>query len=152
MLTKLLSYLTAPVRGLPKWRAYRVEDVRRVVTAMRVLMRDAANGGVEQSGFMQPENEALEAELDDLVHRVHDRKLRKLCGEVLDNYKATFGAAPSPTGPRIYSMTYTNPAYAEEDQRYSEQVARQHDDATATLESIEAVLRKLDKLEFFVTS
>jgi len=27
MLTKLASYLTAPVRGLPKWRAYRAEDV-----------------------------------------------------------------------------------------------------------------------------
>jgi len=122
------------------------------MTGMRVVMRDAANGGVDQLVFMQPENQALETELGDLVHRVHDRKLRKLCAQALADYKTTFAAAPMPVGPRVYSMNYTPPQYEGEDRRRSEQISRQYERGTAALASIDAVLRKLDKLEFFVTA
>lgn len=152
MVTKVLGYLSAPVRGFPKWRAYKAEDVRRVVTGMRVVMRDAANGGVNRSVFMAPENQALEMELGDLIHRVHDRKLRALCGQLLDNYKHAFAAAPPPMGSRVYALNGGPTGYEGEDARRAEAFARQKAHADAALESIEAVLRKLDKLEFFITS
>ena len=116
-------------------------------------MRDAANGGVTTKGFMQPEHQALETELGDLIHRVHDRKLRNLCGRVLDAYKAAFGAAPLTYGSPPADLLDGGPTgYEEEDRQRTEAFARQKVHADDALAAIEAVLRKLDKLEFLVTS
>jgi hypothetical protein len=103
---------------------------------------------------MTPANKPLESELADLVGRVHDRQVKKLCGQLLTEYRAVFAAAPKPTGGRVYVMDARPdpPEYAEQDRLRSEAIARQHDNATVALSTVEAILAKLNKLEFFVTT
>ena len=146
-----LNYILTPFLGAPKWRAYKVEDVRRVVTGLRVIVRDAANGGVDTSVFMESENQAMESEMEDLCTRVHGKHFKAACVDVLNDYRKVFGAAPRPTGPRVYVLDGGPSGYEAEDALRAKQIAQQKVNADACLESIAALLRRCDKLEVFIT-
>jgi hypothetical protein len=97
VLDRLFGFVSQAVRGFPRWRAYKVEDVRRVVVQLRVLMTDAAaHGGLTRDKYLKPEVQAMESELSDLCKRVHSPRLKRQCRRVLAEYKGAWASSPSP--------------------------------------------------------
>jgi hypothetical protein len=145
VLDRLFGFVWDAVRGFPRWRAYKVEDVRRVVVRLRVLMTDAAaHGGLTSDKYLTPEVQTLELELGDLCKRLHSPQLRRRCRRVLAEYKDAWASSPPPHVRYINTSngsTYVDPPGRQEQRQ--RQVAHAH----AALTAIDAVLRTCARLE-----
>lgn len=132
------------------WRAAHSADLRRVVVGLReTLEAVVANGGLEEPAFLEPDQQRLELELEDLMGRLNDGKLRARCQDVLDGYRRVWGSAP----PALWRPPEGNPvapSNVKPDQRRDEQFARQVDDALPTIDAIRAVLDRINSLERFL--
>jgi hypothetical protein len=88
----------------------------------------------------------MELELEDLMGRLNDSKLRARCQDVLDGYRRVWASAPHalwrpPAGDPVA------PSNVKPDQRRDEQFARQVDDALPIIDAIRAVLDRINTLE-----
>jgi hypothetical protein len=132
------------------WRAAHSVDVRRVVVALRETLETVVtNGGLEAPAFLEPDRQRTELELEDLMGRLNDRKLRARCQDVLDGYRQVWASAP----PALWRPPEENPvapSSVKPDQRRDEQFARQVDDALPTIDAVRSVLDRINTLERFL--
>jgi hypothetical protein len=150
----IIGALLTGVTGILYWRAAHSTDVRRVVVALReTLTTVIANGGLDAPTFLDPEQQRTVQELEDLVGRVNDRKLRDGCREVLDGYGKVWASAPPEPGPRaawVCQGEATIISDRDADRRRDEQHFRQVDDARPALDAIDRVLDRVNALERFL--
>jgi hypothetical protein len=144
------------------WRARCSNDVRRVCVALRELMAESvAVGGLDATNFLAPEASRAEQELEDLIGRVNDRKLRQRCERVLNVYRSASASSPPARGVRLYTMRpssrrsgssflQSSPQYEREDRERDAQKVRQVEHAKEAQEAIEETLRSVNQLERFL--
>ena len=146
----ILGALGSAAAGVLYWRAAHSADLRRVVVALRETLETlVANGGLEAPAFLEPDRQRTELELEDLIGRLNDAKLRARCQDVLDGYRQVWASAP----PALWRPPEGNPvapSNVKPDQRRDEQFARQVDDALPTIDAIRAVLDRINTLERFL--
>jgi hypothetical protein len=146
----ILGALTSVAAGVLYWRAAHSVEVRRVVVALRETLETVvANGGLEEPAFLEPDQQRLELELEDLMGRLNDRKLRARCQGVLDGYRRVWALAPAALW-RPPEGNPVAPSNVNPDQRRDEQFARQVDDALPTIDAIRGVLDRINSLERFL--
>lgn len=146
----ILVALGSAAAAVLYWRAAHSVEVRRVVVALRETLETVvANGGLEAPAFLEPDQQRTELELEDLMGRLNDSKLRARCQDVLDGYRQVWASAP----PALWRPPEGNPvapSNVKPDQRRDEQFARQVDDALPTIDAIRGVLDRINSLERFL--
>lgn len=139
--------------GYLYWRAAHSTDVRRIMAALRELLTSVvATGGLAAPEFLGQDLQRAAQELDDLVARVHDGRLRRGCHEVLDGYWKVFASAPPAPGAVLWDLDDSGESSgaAEEQRQRAEHHTRQVENARATLDQIDRVTDRLNALERFL--
>ena len=129
------------------WRAERSRELWVLLRSIRAFLADEviAPGGAEASAFMTDERKAEERELEDVLDRLHDKKLRKHVSAALESYKDAFTFAP----PRERDIQPT----ADERRVSADRAARferQRESAGTALTEIAAARDRLNQLERFL--
>jgi hypothetical protein len=144
------------------WRARCSNDVRRVCVALRELMEESVSvGGLDASSFLAPEARRDGQELEDLIGRLNDRRLRQRCERVRDLYRSASASSPPAPGVRVYRMNPSsrrsgsrwlspNPQYQREDLERAAQKDRQVNHAGEAREAIQEALERVNELERFL--
>ena len=148
-LIAVLLGIGAIFAGFASWRAHRTPDVTRVLVDVRAFFYGAtATGGARTPDFLEPQRQATELELGDLVDAVHDRELRRAIVRLLDAYKKAWASAPPYRVPIGWGSGTSNPAnqQALDDQKMFLRQRQAIDDG---LSAIEDAMKRVNRLERF---
>jgi hypothetical protein len=139
--------------GYRYWRAVHSKDVRRIMVDLRELLTTVvARGGLAAPEFLGEDSQRAAQELDDLVARVHDGRLRRGCHDVLDGYWTVFASAPPAPGSVLWDFDDSRESSgpAEEQHEVTEHHQRQVENARTTLDQIQRAIDRVNTLERFL--
>ena len=139
--------------GFLYWRAAYSSDVRRIMLALRELLGTVvAREGLPGPEFLGEDRQRAAQELDDLVARLHDGRLRRACHDVLDGYWTVFASAPPAPGAVLWDFddSQEKSGHGEEHRQRAERHNRQVESAQTTLDQIQHTIDRLNALERFL--
>jgi hypothetical protein len=152
-LVAIVSIVAGGAAGFLYRRAAHSTDVRRIMVALREqLTAVVEKGGLAAPEFLGEDRVRAVQELDGLVARLHDGRLRRACHDVLDGYWDVFASAPPAPGAVLWDFddSRENSGYAEEQLERTERHDRQVENARTTLDEISRAIDRLNALERFL--
>jgi hypothetical protein len=128
------------------WSREGVEEARPLVLTYRTFFDQViAAGGLDTPAFLTPERQHAEIELDELVQRVHDHKLRVLLRRLVESYRLAWASAPPRQVDKVFDLDAY--PYTDEDRIRDGQHAEQVEHARAGQQVAEQLLERLARLE-----